>query len=105
MKNSQKKTQRERKIEPTDTFTERIAEGVAITTSPTGLIIVDFLKPVLYLVAKGDKIQGLRGELRPDVRIYLTLNAAESLQKSLSEHLEKYKRKYIAEKGDEKCKK
>jgi hypothetical protein len=92
---AKEKKKEETEIEPTDTLVERIAEGAAISTSPGGFVIIDFLKPVISLMGTKDgKISGYRGELRPDVRMYLPPTIAKNLRDSLNTHIEGYEKEY-----------
>jgi hypothetical protein len=89
------KKKEETEIEPTDTFVERIAEGTAISTTPGGFVIIDFLKPVISLMGTKDgKISGYRGEHRPDVRMYLPPTIAKKLRDTLNAHIEGYEKEY-----------
>ena len=89
------KKKEETEIKPTDTLVERFAEGIAITTSPSGFILIDFLKPVISLMGTKDgKISGYRGELRPDVRMYLPPTIAKNLRDTLNTHIEGYEKEY-----------
>ncbi len=82
-------------IKPTNAFTERFAEGASIGTSGGGLIILDFLKPEVSLMGeKNGKITGYRGELRPDVRIYLSPKVTKKLCDALNIHIERYEKEY-----------
>lgn len=95
MATEEDKKEEEVEIKPTDTLVERLAAGIAITTTPNGLILVDFLKPVLSLMAtKSGKITAHKGELRPDVRIYLPPKVAKSFRDALNTHIEKYEKEY-----------
>jgi hypothetical protein len=92
---AEEKKEEEIEIKPTDTLVERFVEGIAITTSPSGFILVDFLKPVLSLMGtKSGKITAHKGELRPDVRIYLPPKIAKSFRDVLNTHIERYEKEY-----------
>ena len=80
----------EKVIETTDSFVERFAVGAVVTAGKENIVIVEFLKPVLSLIGKEDgQIIGHRGELRPDVRIFLPYSVAKTLRDALNEQIKK----------------
>lgn len=78
-----------REIIPTDTFIERMAEATVISSLPSGLVVLTFMKPVMSIFGtKEGKLAEITGDLRPDVQVYLSPVAAKGLRDALSKHLD-----------------
>jgi len=89
MAEREKKGDEEKVIETTDSFVERFAASVVVTVGKENIVVIDFLKPVLSLVGKDGRIVGYKGELRPDVRIFLPYSVAKKLRDALSEQIKR----------------
>ena len=86
----EKEERKERIVPHTDTFVERIAVNVIVAHTPEGFFVLDFLKPVVFLVVEGDEIKGYKGEVRTDVRIFLSPITAKRLIRALKDQIDKY---------------
>ena len=79
----------------TETFTERVATAVIVAHTQEGFFLFEFLRPNIVVTAgKDGKFKGFKGELRSDVRIFLSPITAKKLLKVLDEQIRKYESKF-----------
>jgi len=82
-------------LEPTKEHTERLAIGVIVGFNPEGLFVLEFLKPEISVVKDEEgKIKGLKGENKPDVRVYLPPRACKKLLKVLENTIREYEKEF-----------
>jgi len=82
-------------LEPTKEHIERLAIGVVVGFNPEGLFVFEFLKPILTVVVdEEERIKGLEGESRPDVRIYMPPRACKRFLKALEDMIRKYEERF-----------
>lgn len=92
---SDREIQEEVEIGITDTFTERIATNVVVAHTPEGFFIFEFLRPKAVITAgKDGKIRGFKGELKSDVRIFLSPITVKRLLRTLEDQIKKYESKF-----------
>ena len=79
----------------TETFTERVATAVIVAHTQEGFFLFEFLRPNIVVTAgKDGKFKGFKGELRSDVRVFLSPITAKKLLKVLDEQIKKYESKF-----------
>jgi hypothetical protein len=91
-----KEEKEEVEIQKTETFTERFVTNAIITHTPDSNFILDFGRPVIgaYAEKKSGKILGHKGELKLDVRLFMSHISAKRLLKALKSNIEGYESSY-----------
>jgi len=82
-------------LEPTESYVERFASEVVVSHTPQGIFLLDFLYLKSSIIVDEDgRIKGYKGQLRPDVRIYLSPIICKRLLKALEDQIKKYEEKF-----------
>ena len=83
-------------VQKTETFTERFVTNAIIRHGSDGIFILDFGRPVMgvYAEKRSGKILGHKGELKLDVRLFMSPITAKGLLKSLKANIEGYESRY-----------